>query len=110
MQPILASSLVAKVYGEKEEAKLPEGYTKGVHMFGSEAAFNLNNSYYDWNNGAPQVYIYFQTDDSAASAAGSNFTAGSLALAVGAGLILGAAVTAVAFTAKRKKETAAATA
>ena len=110
MQPILAKSLIVKVFKKPEDVKTPNGYTTGIHMFGSESAFNLNNSYYDWSNSAPGIYVYFKTDDSSASAAGSNFTAGSLAISGGAGLILGAAITAIAFRGKKKKESAAATA
>ena len=110
-EPILANSLIAKIYEEDEEVKLPDGYTTGIHMFGSDAAFNLNNSYYDWNNEAPATYVYFKTDDSAPTASGANFTSGSLALAGGAGIALGAVITALIMKAKRKKtESKAATA
>ena len=105
MEPILASSLKVVV----DSAEMPAGYKTGVHMFGSEAAFNLNSSLYDWNNSAPSVYIYFKTDDSTASTTGANFTAGSLALAGGAGLILGAAITAIASASVKKKENTKAT-
>ena len=104
-EPILADSL-AVVVGSTD---IPAGYETGIHMFGSDAAFNLNSSLYDWNNSAPSVYIYFKTDDSTASTTGANFTAGSLALAGGAGLILGAAVTAIASAAVKKKENTKAT-
>ena len=107
MEPILASSLKVVV----DNAQIPAGYTTGIHMFGTEAAFNLNSSLYDWNDSAPSVYIYFKTDDSTASTTGANFTAGTLALAGGAGLVLGAVITALAMTSKRKKtESKAATA
>jgi hypothetical protein len=107
MEPILASSLKVVV----DSAEMPAGYKTGVHMFGSEAAFNLNSSLYDWNDSAPSVYIYFKTDNSTASTTGANFTAGSLALAGGSGLALGVVITALAMTSKRKKtESKAATA
>ncbi len=99
MEPILASSLKAVV----GDAQMPAGYTTGVHMFGTEAAFNLNSSLYDWANDAPSVYVYFKTDDTASSTTASNFTGGALALAGGAGIALGAAVTALAMKLKRKK-------
>ena len=104
MEPILASSLVAKVFEEDEEIKLPDGYTAGIHMFGSDAAFNLNNSYYDWNNEAPATYVYFKTDDSVASTSGANFTTGTLALSGSVGIALGAVITALVLKAKRKPE------
>ena len=105
MEPILANSLKAVTDSEQP----PSGYATGVHMFGSDAAFNLNNNYYVWNNSAPSIYVYFKADDSAASTSGANFTSGTLALAGGAGLILGAAVTAIASAAVKKKENTKAT-
>ena len=101
MEPILASSL--KVVVGKTD--IPAGYETGIHMFGSDAAFNLNSSLYDWANDAPSVYIYFKTDDAAAeNATGSNFTAGTLALSGGAGLAIGAVATALCMR-KKKKDT-----
>ena len=100
MDPILASSLTVVV----GKADVPAGYTTGIHMFGSDAAFNLNSSLYDWNNDAPSVYVYFQTDDTAANTTGSVFTGGTLALAGGAGIALGAIVTALAIKIKRKSD------
>ena len=106
-QPILADSLLVK----PGEAGLPAGYTTGIHMFGSSAAFNLNNELYDWNKDAPSVMIYFKTGSGASLAAeeaASNFSAGSLALSGIAGLGVGAVVTALAISGlnKRKKNTA----
>ena len=99
-EPILASSL--KVVVGKTD--IPAGYETGIHMFGTDAAFNLNSSLYDWNNDAESVYVYFQTDDTAASTTGSNFTAGTLALSGGAGIALGAVVTALAMKTKKKSD------
>ena len=73
-------------------------------MFGTEAAFNLNSSLYDWANDAPYVYIYFKTDDTAVNTAGANFTGGTLALAGGAGIAVGAVITALAVKIKRKHD------
>ncbi|MBP1588093.1 MAG: hypothetical protein ILO53_06825 [Clostridia bacterium] len=100
MEPILASSLRVVV----GKADVPAGYTTGIHMFGTDAAFNLNNPYYDWANDAPSVYVYFQTDDTAASTAGTIFTVGMYALVGGAGIALGAIITALAMK-KKTKET-----
>jgi hypothetical protein len=100
MEPILADSLKVVV----DSTEMPAGYETGIHMFGTEAAFNLNSSLYDWADDAPSVYVYFQTDDTAASTSGATFTGGSLAIAGGAGIVLGAAVTALAMKSKRKKE------
>ena len=99
--PILADSLIVKV----NDTNLPAGYTTGIHMFGSGSAFNLNSELYDWNKDAPSVMVYFKTETaSAASTSGSNFTAGNLALAGGAGLAFGALVSAIAVTAADKKK------
>ena len=102
MEPILASSLKVVV----DNAQLPAGYETGIHMFGSDAAFNLNSNLYDWNNSAPSVYVYFRTDDAAdasfASTTGANFTGGMLALTGGAGLVLGSVATALIM--RKKKE------
>ena len=107
MEPILASSLQVVV----DNVQMPAGYTTGVHMFGTEAAFNLNSGLYDWNDSAPSVYIYFKTDNSTASTTGANFSTGTLALSGSVGIVLGAVITALAMTSKRKKtESKAATA
>ena len=105
--PILASSLLVKV----DDKNVPAGYKTGIHMFGSDTAFNLNNELYDWNSSAPSVMVYFKTAGAAkktAGATGSSFTAGNLALAGIAGLGIGAVATALATKAAgRKKKTAA---
>ena len=100
-QPILADSLKVLV----NDDKVPSGYTTGIHFFGTTAAENLNNTMYVWNSSAPKVYVYFKTEEAAsAGAEGSSFTWGYFALAAGAGLLIGAVVTAVCMTAARKKK------
>ena len=103
MQPIIASSLIAVV----DSVDVPAGYTTGIHMFGSDAAFNLNSSLYDWNNDAPSVFVYFKTEDTKNNA-GSIFTGGMFALAGGAGVAVGAVAS--AFVIKKKKKAAPASA
>ncbi|MBO4893670.1 MAG: hypothetical protein J5562_01990 [Clostridia bacterium] len=100
--PILADSLTVVV----GSSKVPEGYTKGIHMFGEAAVANLNSKLYCWNQSAKSVMIYFKTDTSAAAAgaAGSNFSTGSLAIAGGAGLAIGALVSGLAVSAAGKKK------
>ena len=98
MAPILASSLKVVV----GNTQIPAGYETGIHMFGTDAAFNLNSSLYDRNNDAESVYIYFKTDDAAVSATGATFTGGTIALSGGTGIALGAVVTALAMKTKRK--------
>ena len=102
MEPIIASSLKAVV----DNTQIPAGYKTGIHMFGTDAAFNLN-SIYDWNNDAPSIFVYFKTDNQAASpasTAGSNFTAGSMALTGAAGLALGALISGIAVSSSYKKK------
>lgn len=100
MDPILVSSLKVVV----GNTQIPAGYETGIHMFGTDAAFNLNSSLYDWNNDAESVYVYFQTDDTAVGTTGSNFTGGTLALSGGAGLVLGAVITALAMKTRKKSD------
>lgn len=76
-------------------------------MFGEKAAFNLNNKLYCWNQKATSVMVYFKVDKAAASSAstaGSNFTAGNLALAGIGGMALGAVVSAFAVSSANKKK------
>ena len=101
--PILADSLLVKV----GNADVPAGYKTGIHMFGSGTAFNLNSELYDWNKSAPSVFVYFKVDtasSSSASAAGSNFTAGNLALAGAGGLAVGALISGIAASVAGKKK------
>ena len=102
MEPILASSLKVVV----DSTEVPAGYQTGIHMFGADVAFNLNSSLYDWANDAPSVYVYFQTDDTAPSTAGTSFSGGTLALTGGSGIALGAAVCALAMKKKKPDLTA----
>lgn len=91
--PILASSLKAVIGSDQ----VPAEYTTGIHMFGSDAAFNLNNTNYVWNNKATSVFVYFNRGQVAAksattdatSAAGSVTTTGFMALAGAGGMIIG---------------------
>lgn len=99
-EPILLSSLKVVV----DDSDVPPGYTTGIHMFGSDAAFNLNSSLYDWNKSAKSVFVYYKTDSSSTSITGSNFTAGMFAIAGGGGLLLGAAGTYLAMTVSKKRK------
>ncbi len=100
MEPISAASL--KVMIDDEE--VPAGYTTGVHMFGSESAFNLNSNLYVWKNNAKSIFIYYQTEDSEPSAAGSTFSRGYLALFAIGGLAVGAGLTALIMTIHKKRK------
>ena len=100
--PILASSLKV-VTGS---TSIPEGYTRGVHMFGSRAAANLTDSRYTYSDDLNGIYLYYQTE--APTAAASVFSGGVLAI-VGAGsAAAGAAAGILAANALRKRRTAAA--
>jgi hypothetical protein len=100
MEPIIASSLKVVV----DSVEIPAGYSAGIHMFGTEAVFNLNSNLYDWNSGAPSVFIYYKTDSDFSETTGSNFSTGTLVLTCGAGFIAGAIVTVLAVSSKKKKE------
>ncbi len=98
--PVLADSLKFT-----SSAEIPAGYTLGIHSFGTDAAENLNNTLYVWESTAPAAYVYFKTDEPAsASAAGSNFTAGSVAVVGAAGLALGALAAALCMKVSKKKK------
>ena len=105
MQPILADSFRV-VVGSSE---IPAGYdNRGIHMFGSDSAFNLNSKLYDWNQSARSVFVYFKVDETAplgdASTSGSAFSAGIVAVFGVCGVGLGALVTALAMTAVNKRK------
>lgn len=104
MNPILASSLKVVV----DSTGIPTGYTTGIHMFGSEAAFNLNSNLYDWANDADSVFVFFKTDSGITNTQGAMFSGGTLAASGGAGLAIGAIVTALGMnlTKKKRKPTA----
>ena len=98
--PVLADSL--KYTGS---AEIPSGYKTGIHSFGTDAAENLNNTLYVWKSTAPGVYVYFKTEEPAfASAAGSSFTAGSVAIAGAAGLALGALAASLGMKISKKRK------
>ena len=99
-EPILANSFKVVV----GSANIPAGYDTGIHMFGSDAAFNLNDSHYDWNDDADSVYVYFQRDDASLSAAGTGFSGGTLAIGAAAGLALGVLGTVLVGTVTKKRK------
>ena len=83
-------------------------------MFGVEGAQNLNSRYYCYNDPTNGIYVHFKVDESAvasaASVAGSTFSAGSAALFGGIGAAAGAgiAVAVMLILFKKKKVTPAA--
>ena len=99
-EPILADSLKVVV----NDKQLPAGYTTGIHMFGTDTAFNLNTYPFDWNKEAPPVYVYFKRETSLKkNTAGANFSAGIIALAGGTGVVLGAAFSSFCFVLTKKR-------
>jgi len=115
MSPIIASSLKAVVGDDK----VPSGYTTGIHMFGSDAAFNINSTQFVWNNEATSVFVYFRVHDQISKGGLSNgglgnqsgtntqtksmISAGHLVLVGVIGLVIGVAVMAAFVVLKKKK-------
>ncbi len=103
--PILADSLKLKM----GKGDAPEGYEKGIHMFGSGSAFNLTHKPYCYNDPYDGTYVYFKTDTVSVkeqTAAGSLFSGGSLAIGVVAGLLVGSAFTLLlSFSIRKRRET-----
>ena len=99
-EPILASSFKVVI----DSANIPAGYQTGIHMFGSDAAFNLNDEHFDWNDDADSVYVYFQRDDASVSVAGTGFSGGTLAIGAAAGLALGVLGTVLVGTVSKKRK------
>ena len=100
MQPVLASSLKVVV----GNAGVPQGYETGIHMFGEKAAFDLNSKLYCWNQNAESIRVFFRTDNGTPSTAGSSFSVGTIALAAGAGLVIGALISGLSVSAANRKK------
>ena len=98
--PILAGSFKVVV----GSSSIPAGYETGLHMFGSSAAFNLNDSHFDWNDDADSVYVYFQRDDAPLSTASIGFSGGTLAVGAAAGLAVGVLGTVLFGTVNKKRK------
>ena len=86
--PILADSLKV-VTGT---SSLPYGYSTGIHMFGSDSAFNLTDPRYCYNDKANGVYTYFTRKALEATVASSAFASGGTAVIGGLCLAAGAAI------------------
>ncbi len=100
--PILADSFKVVV----NDTNVPAGNTTGVHMFGSGAAFNLNNELYVWNKDAPSTFIYYKIEQQvkSPSESGSAFASGGLALTGIGGAIIGAFISTVILKTNTKKK------
>ncbi len=107
--PILADSLKLKM----GNGNAPDGYTNGIHRFGEkDVVFNLTSRLYCYNDPNDGTYVYFKNETSTVkdlTAAGSTFSGGTLALGIGAGAIVGCALTLLLLKVdnkKKKKESA----
>ena len=99
--PILADSFTVVI----GSASMPGDYTRSIHMFGSDAAMNLTDSNYTYNDDLNGLYIYFKTDAAASTDTASAFSGGMLALVGVGGAVVGAAIGAlVTVLIKRKKK------
>ena len=103
-EPILADSLKV-VTGT---ASIPEGYTKGIHMFGSTAAANITDSRYTYNDNLNGIYVYYMTEETSPADAASVFSAGNLAVIGVSGLALGAVLGVITTSVIKRKKSAAA--
>ena len=89
--PILADSLKY----QKGGGSMPDGYSTGIHEFGSKPAANLNKTAYLFVDDAPAIKVYFKRAKIAGAqtlkAEGSIFSGGAgIALGGGVGLVVGA--------------------
>ena len=103
-EPILADSFKI-VTGT---TSIPDGYTGGIHPFGSKAAANLTDSRYTYNDKLNGIYVYYQTEAAASSTqTASTFSGGALALVGTGGAAIGAALGVIAVLMVKRKKTAA---
>ena len=101
--PILADSLLYQINGER----VPDGYSTGIHEFGAKPACDINSAKYLFPEKTPEIKVHFKHDTSvqSAGAAGSLFTAGSLAIGGGVGLVVGALFGGLVMSRRKKKPT-----
>ena len=87
-KPILADSLKYVI----SQDGVPDGYSTGIHEFGSVAACDLNKKIYVFPDDPPSIRVFFKTDDKAVrqiQETGSMFSPGSMAFGAGIGIIVG---------------------
>ncbi|MBO6108201.1 MAG: hypothetical protein J6P16_02220, partial [Eubacterium sp.] len=99
--PILADSLLYQINGDR----VPDGYSTGIHEFGAKPARDINSAKYLFPEKTPEIKVHFKRDTSvqSAGAAGSLFTAGSLAIGGGVGLVVGAIFGGLVMSRRKKK-------
>ena len=87
-KPILADSLKYVI----SQDGVPDGYSTGIHEFGSVAACDLNKKIYVFPDDPPSIRVFFKTDDKTVRQireTGSIFSPGSMAFGAGIGMIVG---------------------
>ncbi|MBO6108844.1 MAG: hypothetical protein J6P16_05515, partial [Eubacterium sp.] len=87
-KPILADSLKYVI----SQDGVPDGYSTGIHEFGSVAACDLNKKIYVFPDDPPSIRVFFKTDDKTVrqiQETGSMFSPGSMAFGAGIGMIVG---------------------
>ncbi len=100
--PILADSLTLQ-YGSDT---MPTGCTIGLHFFTYTFAMDLGDTAYSFNNKKGGVYFFWDGDANAYAAASqtaSAFSAGYIALAAVAGLLIGILGTTLVLKSKKKR-------
>ncbi len=100
----MKQAILADSFFVTGDTKIPAGYENGIHMFGSEAVFNLNSARYCWNGGAPEIYVYYKLDTAGASLSGSVFSTGTATIFGLGGIAVGALATALIMTLGKKKK------
>ena len=112
-KPILADSLLYQINGDK----VPQGYTTGIHEFGSKPACDLNKKLYLFPDNPPQIKVFYKNDtdtvenmtaesksETNAPESGSIFSVGSFSMGTALGLIFGGAIMFALVRKKRKEE------
>ncbi len=100
--PILADSLTLQ-YGSDT---MPTGCTIGLHFFTYTYAMDLGDTAYSFNNKKDGVYFFWDSDAeayAAASGTASAFSAGYMALAAVAGILVGILGTTLVLRPKKKR-------
>ena len=99
--PILADSLTLQ-YSSKEQ---PKGTTKGLHLFTYTNAVDLGDTAWSFNNKKGGVYFFWDEDKGAfAEVTASAFSGGQMAMAAGAGVLIGVLGSTLVILPRRKKK------
>ena len=66
--PVLADSLTV-VTGKND---MPDGFSKGIHLFGESIAVNMTEKKYTYEDKLKGIFVYFKNEPAATTAAGTN--------------------------------------